>query len=132
MTSPKLHSLDPHLKKLKSDLKIIEKYTLKKHQKSQDQVQQNQERAVKQQIFDAFLISHSPLYQKSRELFLKQGGGFLPSLLNSRRSLSGIHLLSSEIQYTPHQNQILWALEQKLLNKESIFEQEFIRKIEVL
>ena len=65
--------------------------------------------ALPGQPFDSHLLSRSPLFKKSRQLFLKQGGKFEPALLTSPRSLSSSALLRGKIQYSPIEDELIWV-----------------------
>ena len=65
--------------------------------------------AAPQQPFDRLLLARSPLYRRSREHYLAQGGGLEPSLLSSPRSLGGTILLENRIQYSPTEEELLWT-----------------------
>lgn len=75
-----------------------------------------------QQPFDRLLLKLSPLYRRSRELFLKQGGRLEPALLSSPRSLSGAILLENHIQYSPIADELFWLTQNKLESPQRIFE----------
>lgn len=61
------------------------------------------------QPLDAFHLHSSQLYQYSRRSFLEAGGHFHASLLSSERSLRSSALLSNDISYTPHEDEVFWA-----------------------
>ncbi len=61
------------------------------------------------QPFDAWLLGTSPLFRRSRELFLARGGSFKASLLSTPRSLGSPALLDSRIEYSPLEAELLWA-----------------------
>ena len=61
------------------------------------------------QPFDAHLLNWSPLFQRSRELYLDGGGKFAPSLVSSARSLSSTILLEQRIEYSPIEQEFAWA-----------------------
>lgn len=64
---------------------------------------------LEQQPFDAELLSCSPLFRRSREWFLEEGGRFVPSLLSSPRSLTSASLLEPRIEYSPIESEMIWA-----------------------
>jgi hypothetical protein len=59
--------------------------------------------------FDRLLLQNSPLYRKSRELFLQLGGTHTATLLSSPRSLGSLSLVHMEIQYSPLEEELLWT-----------------------
>jgi hypothetical protein len=64
---------------------------------------------TEEQPFDALLLSISPLYRKSRELYLKSKGTFRSLLVSSPRTLSSPTLLEPLIQYSPVETEMIWA-----------------------
>lgn len=60
------------------------------------------------QAFDAFYLAESPLFRRSRALYLKHGGTFEARLSSSPRSLSSSILLENRIQYSPTEDELLW------------------------
>lgn len=58
---------------------------------------------------DRELLTYSPLYRKSRELFLRDGGELIPSVASSGRSLSSSSLLTPEIEYGPIRRELFWS-----------------------
>lgn len=64
--------------------------------------------ALPGQAFDAFYLAESPLFRRSRALYLKQGGVFEARLSSSPRSLSSSILLENRIQYSPTKDELLW------------------------
>lgn len=64
--------------------------------------------ALPGQAFDAFYLKQSPLFRRSREMFLKAGGKFDSRLVTSPRSLSSAILLENKIQYSPTEDELLW------------------------
>ena len=64
---------------------------------------------LSEQPFDSHLLALSPLYRKSRKLFRKIGGTFKATLVSSPRSLSSAALLSSSIEYSPLERELIWA-----------------------
>ena len=60
------------------------------------------------QPFDRLLLKLSPLYRRSRELFLSGGGSLQASLLSSPRSLGSVSLVSPVIQYSPIEDELFW------------------------
>lgn len=72
--------------------------------------------ALSEQPFDPELLELSPLFRRSRELFLKSGGSFRAAFVSSPRSLGSPALLDSCIDYSPIESEFFWAatdLEQK-------------------
>jgi hypothetical protein len=67
------------------------------------------ELAVPQQPFDEQLLALSPLYVRSRELFVETGGKFRPAMVSSPRSLGSPTLLGSEVEYSPVESEYCWA-----------------------
>ena len=65
--------------------------------------------ALQGQPFDSHLLRQSPLYLKSRRLFLKQGGKFEAAVLTSPRTLSSSALLRGKIQYSPLEDELVWV-----------------------
>jgi hypothetical protein len=65
--------------------------------------------ALAEQPFDRHLLVLSPLFRKSRELFLAQGGEFHPALLSSPRTLSSPTLLDNKIEYSPIETELFWT-----------------------
>ncbi len=83
------------------------------------------------QPLDAFHLYSSKLYQYSRESFLELGGHFHAGLLSSERSLRSSGLLSNDISYTPHEDEVFWAarenpraLEQLTRHSTSLFHEQ--------
>ncbi|MGZ3689123.1 MAG: hypothetical protein ACXVBW_12530, partial [Bdellovibrionota bacterium] len=64
--------------------------------------------ALAEQPFDRELL-REPLFRKSRELFLKQGGKFRVALVSSPRTLSSPILLENRIDYSPIESELIWA-----------------------
>ena len=58
---------------------------------------------------DEALLALSPLYTRSRQIYLNQGGSYFPSLISSPRTLSSIALLENEIEYSPIEREYLWT-----------------------
>ena len=61
------------------------------------------------QPLDRELLEFSPVFLRSRKLFLEQGGIFESALVTSPRSLSSVSLVSEKIQYSPIEDELLWA-----------------------
>jgi hypothetical protein len=59
--------------------------------------------------FDAWLLSLSPLYRRSRRLYHAQGGTFESGLISSPRSLGSAVLLKNHIEYSPVSEELYWA-----------------------
>lgn len=84
------------------------------------------ENALHEQPFDALLLRFSPLFRQSRQLFLKQGGRYFPTLLSSPRTLSSPKLLEQTIEYSPIERELIWSatdpIESKSVRLERLFE----------
>ncbi len=65
---------------------------------------------LKGQPFDRHLLSLSPLYQRSRSLFLEGQGTFYSSFVSTPRTLSSAALLGQEIEYSPLERELVWAV----------------------
>lgn len=65
--------------------------------------------ALDEQPFDRELLSLSPLFRRSRELYLSGGGEFRPALASSPRTLSSPILLTPQIEYSPIESEFFWA-----------------------
>ena len=61
------------------------------------------------QPFDRLLLNLSPLYRRSRELFLRFDGTFEPHLHSSPRSLASLSLVSRHIEYSPVEREMVWT-----------------------
>jgi len=61
------------------------------------------------QPFDRLLLQLSPIYRRSRELFLSCGGIHTPSLHSSPRSLASLSLVSRQIEYSPLEAELIWT-----------------------
>jgi hypothetical protein len=59
--------------------------------------------------FDAWLLRLSPLYRRSRSLYLESGGRFRSAVTSSPRTLSSGALLSQMIEYTPIADELYWS-----------------------
>lgn len=70
------------------------------------------------QPFDHILLAASPLYRRSRELFVQHGGSFRPALLSSGRALSSPRLLEMELEYTPTEQEYFWRATDAIEKKE--------------
>ena len=64
---------------------------------------------LKEQPFDTHLLAASPLFARSRQMYLKQGGRFYPTLVSSPRTLTSPILLEQEVEYTPIERELIWA-----------------------
>jgi hypothetical protein len=73
--------------------------------------------ACEGQFLDRELLKASKLYRRSRSLFREVGGSFIPSVISSERSLSSPTLLTPEIRYTPHREELLYQLASPLSSK---------------
>jgi hypothetical protein len=69
------------------------------------------------QLFDRLLLSSSPLYRRSRALYLKAGGKFEVALISSARTLSSPTLIDPLIQYTPVEKEFIWNVEDPIERK---------------
>lgn len=100
-------------KDLLSAVKLLTKAKVSKHAQ-----------AANEYPFDAHLLALSPLYKKSRSLYVDQGGTFQATLVSSSRSLSSPALLANHIEYTPIASELVWratdAIESK--NKDALTE----------
>ena len=67
--------------------------------------------------FDQQLLALSPLYRRSRSLYLHSGGTFRPTLASAARMLSSSILLEPVIEYTPLDQELEWALTDKIERK---------------
>jgi hypothetical protein len=65
--------------------------------------------SLPEQPFDLHLLNCSPLYHSSRDLYLRQGGRFLPTLVTSPRTLSSAMLLEQLIEYSPIEKELVWS-----------------------
>jgi hypothetical protein len=65
--------------------------------------------ALPEQPFDQQLLALSPLYRRSRELYLKGGGKYRAALVSSPRTLSSPILLEQLIEYSPIERELVWA-----------------------
>ncbi len=61
------------------------------------------------QIFDSFYLWQSPLFRRSRKIYLDGGGVLESRLVTSARSLSSAILLENRIQYSPTEDELLWC-----------------------
>lgn len=66
-------------------------------------------RGLPEQPFDSHLLALSPLYRKSREIYLRGGGKFRAALVSSPRTLSSPILLEQMIEYSPIERELIWA-----------------------
>ncbi len=64
--------------------------------------------ALPEQPFDAHLLALSPLYRRSRAIYLREGGGFRATLASSPRTLSSPILLDPLIEYSPIERELVW------------------------
>ena len=65
--------------------------------------------ALSEQPFESHLLRASPLFARSRKMFLKQGGRFRPTLVSSPRTLTSPILLEQVIEYTPIEKELIWS-----------------------
>lgn len=63
--------------------------------------------------FDSRLLTLSPLYLRSRKLYLELGGRFYPRLCSTMRSLSAQDLFADRIDYSPSETELIWFVENK-------------------
>ena len=61
------------------------------------------------QFIDRHLLWISPLYRRSRQLFLQTSGNFVPSYLSLVRALTSPTLIDPNIHYTPYQDELVWV-----------------------
>lgn len=61
--------------------------------------------------FDLQLLNASPLYRKSRELYLDLGGRYFPRVCSTMRGLSTQDLFKDEIDYPPLLSELKWFVE---------------------
>ena len=61
--------------------------------------------------FDLQLLNSSDLYQKSRKLYLKNGGKFSAKVCSTMRGLVSQDLFNNDIEYTPAESQLRWLAE---------------------
>jgi len=73
--------------------------------------------SLPEQPFDLQLLNCSPLYRRSRKLYLDQGGAFLPTLVSSPRTLSSSILLEQKIEYSPIERELIWLATDKIESK---------------
>ncbi|MFZ9596608.1 MAG: hypothetical protein ACO3A2_11095 [Bdellovibrionia bacterium] len=62
------------------------------------------------QPWDAHLLTLSRLYRKSRSLFKKNHGVWVPSFSSSARALSSDVLLTPRIEYSPIASELIWSV----------------------
>lgn len=62
-----------------------------------------------EQPLDRELLSLSPLFRRSRQIYLRGGGKFRPALVSSPRTLSSPILLEQLIEYSPVGSELVWA-----------------------
>ncbi len=74
---------------------------------------------IAEQPFDGLLLSISPLYQKSRQLYLNSKGTYRSLLVSSPRTLSSPTLLEPLIQYSPIETEMVWAATDPIERKNS-------------
>lgn len=83
---------------------------IRRHLKTQRAAEKKQRKlALDAFPFDAWLLSISPLYRRSREKYLKMGGTFRVATISSGRSLSSDALLEPRIEYTPMAEEMYWS-----------------------
>ena len=61
------------------------------------------------QFLDRHLLWISPLYRRSRKLFLQTNGNFVPSYMSLVRALTSPTLIDPDIHYTPYQDELVWV-----------------------
>ena len=69
------------------------------------------------QPFDFHLLTLSANYRKSRRLYRGLGGLYTPALLSSGRTLSSAALLTSQIEYSPIEQELIWTATDPLEKK---------------
>lgn len=57
---------------------------------------------------DSRLLTLSPLYLKSRQLYLQLGGQYFPRVCSTMRSLSAQDLFANRIEYSPIESEVMW------------------------
>lgn len=77
-----------------------------------------QSNALPDQPFDRHLLSLSPLYQLSRKLFTQQGGHYSACLNSSPRTLSSPILLEPRIEFSPVEQEYIWAATDPIQKKD--------------
>lgn len=60
--------------------------------------------------YDERLLRASRLYKRSRQLYVRGGGKFVPTLVSSQRTLSSAILIENVIEYTPLDRELHWRL----------------------
>ncbi len=70
-----------------------------------------------EQPFDLHLLNCSSLYRRSRQIYLKQGGTFVPTLVSSPRTLSSAILLEQQIEYSPLERELIWSATNPIQSK---------------
>lgn len=95
--------LDPiHIKSVVTDLNYLTSLPTSNSYKKM---------ALSEHPFDLLLLSLSPLYRQSRELYTELGGTFYPRVCSTMRGLSAQDLLKDEIDYTPSKAEWTWFRE---------------------
>lgn len=61
------------------------------------------------QFLDRHLLWISPLYRRSRQLYLESGGCFVPNYMSKVRALTSPTLIDPDIHYTPYQDELVWV-----------------------
>ncbi|MBC7691995.1 MAG: hypothetical protein H7222_09505 [Methylotenera sp.] len=89
---------DHHFSFLRKALPFVSELKLKPHPL-----------ALQGQPLDSVLLTLSPLFRESREVYLRQGCEFEPALITSPRSLSSVSLVKAKIQYSPIAEELMWA-----------------------
>jgi hypothetical protein len=79
----------------------------------------NSSYTLHEQPFDAHLLSCSPLFLKSRKLYIEEGGNYFPTLVSSSRTLSSPRLLDQTIEYSPIERELIWLATDRLESKSS-------------
>jgi hypothetical protein len=64
--------------------------------------------ALPGQPFDDFFLGLSPLFRRSRSMYLANGGKFESRFVTSPRSLSSAILFENRIQFSPTEDELLW------------------------
>jgi hypothetical protein len=61
------------------------------------------------QFLDRHLLWISPIYHRSRQLYLQTGGRFVPNYMSKVRALTSPTLIDPDIHYTPYQDELVWV-----------------------
>jgi hypothetical protein len=77
------------------------------------------EMVLSEQPFDRHLLKISPLYRKSRQLYIQSNGKYLATLITSPRTLSSSSLLDHQIEYSPIEREMIWSAIDPIESKHS-------------